>query len=159
MTLLASIPVTRFKHTDAALPLCGTASTFFPLASKFRSIRRSRLIKIRGNFHRNWSLVNWHCNLSSVGICLDTFKDGDELRPLPCSHCFHRACVDEWLLGFKSDERTFTNNCPCCRQDISPGCSTHLNMFPTSCTIPLIDEVRLGTMKMSYKFELDLFKA
>ena len=75
-----------------------------------------------------------------IGICLDTFSDGDELRPLPCSHCFHRACVDEWLLGVKSDERTFTNNCPCCRQDISPCCSSGL--MPLSIfTCPILEEV------------------
>ena len=32
ITLLASIPVTWFKHTDAALPLCGTAWMLSPKA-------------------------------------------------------------------------------------------------------------------------------
>ena len=70
---------------------------------------------------------------------MDTFSDGDELRPLPCSHCFHRACVDEWLLGLKSDERTFTNNCPCCRQDISPGVSNP-NIALTSFSFTVDDD-------------------
>ena len=31
-------------------------------------------------------------------ICLVAYTLGDELRALPCRHCFHRACIDEWLL-------------------------------------------------------------
>lgn len=31
-------------------------------------------------------------------ICLVAYTLGDELRDLPCQHCFHRACIDEWLL-------------------------------------------------------------
>lgn len=53
-------------------------------------------------------------------ICLESFKDGDELRTLECSHCFHRRCIDLWLVGCLSDEHTNTRNCPQCRQTIEP---------------------------------------
>lgn len=49
-------------------------------------------------------------------ICLDAFKDGDELRNLNCSHCFHRACVDIWLLGTLSQDIQLHGTCPTCRQ-------------------------------------------
>lgn len=61
-----------------------------------------------------------YININIIGICLEHLKDGDELRPLPCVHNFHRGCIDEWLLGYKSDVKTYTKYCPCCRQDISP---------------------------------------
>lgn len=53
-------------------------------------------------------------------ICLEAFNDGDELRELNCSHCFHRACVDIWLLGTLSDDIQLNGTCPTCRQHAAP---------------------------------------
>lgn len=43
-------------------------------------------------------------------ICIADFKNGDDLRVLPCEgrHRFHQACVDPWLLELSS-------SCPICR--------------------------------------------
>lgn len=44
-------------------------------------------------------------------ICLETFKDGDEISSShnnDCNHGFHRECIFEWLL--KHDD------CPFCRR-------------------------------------------
>lgn len=30
-------------------------------------------------------------------ICQDNFQVGDMVRWLPCEHCFHQECVDQWL--------------------------------------------------------------
>lgn len=48
-------------------------------------------------------------------ICLESIIDGDEIRNLKCSHCFHSKCVDIWLIGTLSDEA----RCPTCRQALS----------------------------------------
>lgn len=45
-------------------------------------------------------------------VCQCEYEEGDELRRLPCSHCFHRGCVDQWL---KSKDV-----CPYCRVSIVP---------------------------------------
>merc|ERR1711991_692425 len=50
-------------------------------------------------------------------ICLDTYNDGDTLRVLHCGHRFHRKCVDDWLLGYKSDVDTITSCCPTCKRN------------------------------------------
>lgn len=43
-------------------------------------------------------------------ICLDNFKNKERVRELPCTHCFHKKCVDRW---FKNN-----STCPMCRQNV-----------------------------------------
>ena len=50
-------------------------------------------------------------------ICLVAYTLGDELRALPCRHCFHRACIDEWLLRKSrplATESQFVHRLPMC---------------------------------------------
>ncbi|XBH88348.1 hypothetical protein VPH35_075638 [Triticum aestivum] len=44
---------------------------------------------------------------SGCAVCLDDFKDGDELRSMPCSHSFHQRCIFRWL--------QVSRLCPYCR--------------------------------------------
>lgn len=57
-------------------------------------------------------------NLCSV--CLAGFEAGDEVRSLPCTHNFHRSCIDVWL--------TRSGMCPLCRRPVLP----HLPPVPAS---------------------------
>jgi E3 ubiquitin-protein ligase RHA2 len=34
---------------------------------------------------------------SECCICLDEFKQGQELRELNCKHQYHRQCLESWL--------------------------------------------------------------
>mmetsp|Transcript_1240 Transcript_1240/g.2266 ORF Transcript_1240/g.2266 Transcript_1240/m.2266 type:complete len:300 (-) Transcript_1240:130-1029(-) len=43
-------------------------------------------------------------------ICQFPYEPKDQLRSLPCGHCFHVDCVDQWLRD--------RNACPYCRQPI-----------------------------------------
>ncbi|CAH0561074.1 unnamed protein product [Brassicogethes aeneus] len=43
-------------------------------------------------------------------ICIEAYKSGDVIRLLPCSHDYHKVCIDPWLL----EHRT----CPMCKMDI-----------------------------------------
>jgi len=44
-------------------------------------------------------------------ICLEQFKEKEFYRPLECSHCFHKKCIDRW---FKREH----TDCPMCRTKI-----------------------------------------
>merc|ERR1719242_1387815 len=47
----------------------------------------------------------------SCSICLEEFKDGDQIRRLPCFHIFHKHEIDRWL-------KTGNDKCPICRVPI-----------------------------------------
>jgi len=48
---------------------------------------------------------------NKCNICLCEFEDGEDLRTLPCTHTFHKDCIDKWLKMNKV--------CPIDRQEIS----------------------------------------
>ncbi|PIN09042.1 Anaphase-promoting complex (APC), subunit 11 [Handroanthus impetiginosus] len=43
-------------------------------------------------------------------ICLAKYANNDELRELPCSHFFHKECVDKWL--------KINATCPLCKAEV-----------------------------------------
>ena len=58
-------------------------------------------------------------------ICLETIRDHDVLRRLPCGHAFHSACVDGWLLRrheqpANGDDGVPRRACPMCKVDPFP---------------------------------------
>ncbi|KAK1245377.1 hypothetical protein MKX08_005006 [Trichoderma sp. CBMAI-0020] len=46
-------------------------------------------------------------------ICTEDFKEGEDMRVLPCNHQFHPTCIDPWLLNV-------SGTCPLCRLDLRP---------------------------------------
>lgn len=51
------------------------------------------------------------CKTERCAICVEDFSPGDKLRWLPCEHCFHPECIDEWLGGHSS-------LCPLCKNPV-----------------------------------------
>lgn len=43
-------------------------------------------------------------------ICIEDFVAGDVIRELPCTHKFHKTCVDPWLIS--------KHNCPNCKINV-----------------------------------------
>jgi len=52
---------------------------------------------------------------ATCSICAENYKDGEEMRVLPCPsrmHHFHKSCIDRWL--------RLNASCPICRHRIGP---------------------------------------
>lgn len=49
----------------------------------------------------------------TCSICIDEFKQEQDLRRLPCRHRFHKNCVDEWL--------KISSTCPNCKAELQEG--------------------------------------
>lgn len=47
---------------------------------------------------------------SECSICLESYRSGQEVSILACSHEYHSSCIGEWMLKNRS--------CPMCRKDI-----------------------------------------
>jgi len=47
---------------------------------------------------------------SECSICLETYRSGQEVSILSCSHEYHSSCIKEWMMKNRS--------CPMCRKDI-----------------------------------------
>uniref|UniRef100_A0A8C3FKA8 RING finger protein 215 n=1 Tax=Chrysemys picta bellii TaxID=8478 RepID=A0A8C3FKA8_CHRPI len=72
-------------------------------------LRRLSALKTR-RYHPGkhpWSQAR---DIDSCAVCLDQFHKNQCLRVLPCSHEFHRDCVDPWLL--------LQQTCPLCKHNI-----------------------------------------
>lgn len=47
-------------------------------------------------------------------ICMEEFTANDIVKRLPCSHAFHKKCIEQWLLQHN-------NNCPICKMAVGFG--------------------------------------
>lgn len=104
LTALKKIPIIIFQHgEDGGLGGLATGG------EKKRS---------DGNSNSNG---NEHETAPSCSICLELYEDGDELRSLTCTHCYHKKCIDIWLLGYLSLGAVDTCRCPQCRQEVGGG--------------------------------------
>jgi len=56
------------------------------------------------------SVAHSSSNQERCSICLEEYKQGEELRVLFCGHEFHPKCVDPWLIP--------NRRCPLCQYDV-----------------------------------------
>jgi hypothetical protein len=51
-------------------------------------------------------------NYDRCSICLCDMEEGEIRKELPCTHGFHKDCIDKWLKDYKG-------TCPVCKQSLS----------------------------------------
>ncbi|KAK7269818.1 hypothetical protein RIF29_22571 [Crotalaria pallida] len=105
LTLLQSLGLSRFQilHPDP--------SFFSSLGSGLAGlIFLSDHLSLNNPFFTYSSSDN-DADADACVFCQNTFKDGDQVRMLPCRHVFHRRCFDGWLHHLKF-------NCPLCRSPL-----------------------------------------
>lgn len=70
--------------------------------------------------------------VSECSVCLVSFEPNQSVVKLPCSHCFHHACISKWLTQCK-------NTCPLCSAPItsasSSGAASATTTSPTRSTM------------------------
>ncbi|KAJ8351430.1 hypothetical protein SKAU_G00229060 [Synaphobranchus kaupii] len=96
----------------------------------------------------------------SCAVCIESYKPGDVVSVLTCSHVFHKMCIEPWLL----EHRT----CPMCKCDIlkslgievereepeHDGNEVHVavlpDMYPGPITLSVIDDTRSEAASSGY---------
>lgn len=66
-----------------------------PARPQILQTRLWRMILLRGQRDRDEESQTMPP--STCSICTEDFRQGDQLRNLPCGHLFHPACIDPWL--------------------------------------------------------------
>ncbi|XP_078484434.1 zinc finger (RING)-10 [Ciona intestinalis] len=61
------------------------------------TLRRMKTRKFRVDPRKQWTDDCSNTSEQLCAICLEVFNENEELRVIPCSHEFHKHCVDPWL--------------------------------------------------------------
>ncbi|NWI07056.1 RN215 protein, partial [Tichodroma muraria] len=103
--------VGMWECVRCALGVVGRALTLLPPQLDLKQHIRRRLLALKTRrYHPGKPPRSRACEIDSCAVCLDQFHKSQWLRVLPCSHEFHRDCVDPWLL--------LQQTCPLCKRNI-----------------------------------------
>ncbi|CAL8114148.1 unnamed protein product [Orchesella dallaii] len=83
------------------------------IVSRIQQVRRDRRRRLPASQLKKIPIQQWNTDMLQdiCSICLESFIVQDRVRILPCSHVFHQACIDPWLLKQR-------RKCPNCKRKI-----------------------------------------
>ncbi|XP_071946308.1 uncharacterized protein [Antedon mediterranea] len=109
--------------------------------SQMKVRKYKRIDQHRGQYEGGRRSVSTLSDGVLCAICLEDFKDGEDIRVVPCGHEFHRRCVDPWLLSNKT--------CPLCMYNIMEfSTEAHLCM-PNAVTTHPFDHNYVQSVRLS----------
>lgn len=96
--------------------------------------------------------VNAQNTTTQCSICLENFREEQEMIQLPCEHVFHENCIRRWL------ERN--NNCPYCRRTLFERSNVNISVgFMNTVKLTfIIQGDSIQTIWKPYDKLLDIFK-
>lgn len=102
--IIETLPLKTYHHNDSPRNDLDGEQDAPPI------LGQTPLSDARRESEVNQELDNDAEDEACCAICLVNYKDGDELRSLPCGHEFHKTCIDAWLGNNAS--------CPTCRYSL-----------------------------------------
>ncbi|KDO22681.1 hypothetical protein SPRG_10995 [Saprolegnia parasitica CBS 223.65] len=65
------------------------------------------------SYSQHLDLMMLSGDAACCAICLDEFGPCHQIKPLPCTHIYHRSCIDKWF-------EKGSNACPLCKRPAFP---------------------------------------
>jgi ribosomal protein L12E/L44/L45/RPP1/RPP2 len=122
---LREIPVTLYQGPAAATAATAAAAAA-PAAGAGAAAAATAADKCADKEGADMDMEGGSASCDCCPICLSGFRQGDELRVLPCGHGYHVFCIDSWLLGTRTPATCHSNTCPVCKANPlvkNPRCS------------------------------------
>uniref|UniRef100_A0A6A7FUG3 RING finger protein 11-like isoform X2 n=1 Tax=Hirondellea gigas TaxID=1518452 RepID=A0A6A7FUG3_9CRUS len=122
-TSLAVAASSESNTTTSSLAVYGSSvSAAADAAAQIRESEQVKLAKRMGLIHHlPQGTVDACTSVRECVICMMDFIEGEKVRYLPCMHCYHTHCIDDWF------QRAFT--CPSC---LEPVDAALLNTYNTT---------------------------
>ena len=116
------LPVTPAPADATTRPPLRLPSAQHPISPAERAaadaLERERVVALKSLPTFRWSRTVKESDIQDECVlCIEAYRTNATLRRLPCGHCFHKDCIDKWLIHSMVH---MTRACPLCKADPIP---------------------------------------